>query len=229
MPSLSNPHEVVLSRDVLITLVKDRQEAERPQPIVGPRRVQNHLKSVAATCSQAASATNADPWQSPTNDPWQAYKPSDRDPRPSKRYDQLATQLKTDLAAQLQDQLSTPASAAAAGSSDVYGARIQQLEVGMTELQAHNKQFHSWFTATGQRLSAQDEQLQQLQGQLGQQQQDLLAVRTEVHTSADNLHQAMQVSFSNMKNELSTDISTTLAAQMDRLETMISAKKTRHE
>ena len=104
MPSLSNPHEVVLSRDVLITLVKDRQEAERPQPIVGPRRVQNHLKSVAATCSQSASATNADPWLSPTNDPWQAFmsnKPSDRDPRPSKRYDQLATQLKTDLAAQL--------------------------------------------------------------------------------------------------------------------------------
>ena len=110
-----------------------------------------------------------------------------------------------------------------------YGKRIQQLEVGLTELQAHNRQFNSWFAEAGTRLSAQDEKLQTLQSQLSQQQTDLLAVRSEVHTSADNLHQAMQVSFNTMKTDLSADIATALTAQMDRLETMITSKKSRHE
>ena len=99
----------------------------------------------------------------------------------------------------------------------------------MAELQAHQQQFQNWFHETGTRLSAQDEQLQQVKQQLHAQQSEITAVRTEVHTSAETLHQAMQLSFQSMKNDLATDLTSTLSQHMDRFETMITAKKSRTE
>eukprot|EP00435_Cladocopium_sp_Y103_P059762 s55_g21.t1 len=214
------------NRDVLVTLLKDRQEPDRAPAFVGSRRVQAHLRAAGSGPSASASTSSADPWQMAANDPWKTFmanKSSAPSSQPPKRIEELATKLRADLSAHVNEQLGSQSHPSA------NDARLHQLEVGMTELQAHNKQFHSWFAEAGKRMSAQDEQLQTLQGQLSQQQSDLVAVRSEVHSSAENLHQAMQVSFHAMKTDLTTDISTALSAQMDRLETMISSKKTRHE
>jgi predicted nucleic acid-binding Zn-ribbon protein len=95
------------------------------------------------------------------------------------------------------------------GSSEV--SRIKQLETDMAEIKSHNQTFQTWFHETGNRLAAQDELLAHLHTSLQQQQHDLVAARTEVHTSADNLHQAMQHTFSSMKGETSHEMSTALS------------------
>ena len=106
---------------------------------------------------------------------------------------------------------------------------MQKMEVGLTELQAHNHRVGHWMKEAGARMAAQDDQLQQVHQRLAQQQEDLVTVRTEVHSSAANLHQAMQTSFSNMKQERVTDLSASLDNQMSRFETLMTAKKPRQE
>ena len=148
-------------------------------------------------------------------------------PKPQKRIEEMESRLQATLQASLQEQMaSSTASPAATPATD---GRLTQLEVGMAELQAHQQHYRTWFSETGARLAAQDDKLLKLQGQLDQQQSDLVAVRTEVHTSADNLHQAMQMSFQSMRQDLATDLSNVITSKVDRLETMISAKKSRHE
>ena len=72
----------------------------------------------------------------------------------------------------------------------------------MEEIKAHKATFHTWFKETGSLLAHQDEKLAHLQtAVVHQQQRDFQAVRTEVHTSADNLPQAMQQTFGSMKSE----------------------------
>ena len=71
----------------------------------------------------------------------------------------------------------------------------------------------------------QDEQLTNLKTAVQQQQHDLQAVRTEVHTSADTLHQAMQTSFGAMKNDLAAELTGAVASQMDRIENMLSKRQ----
>ena len=63
--------------------------------------------------------------------------------QPPKRIEEMATKLKADLEAHLHDKLEAKSLAQSSGLDASYGQRIQQLEVGRTELQAHNKQFHS--------------------------------------------------------------------------------------
>lgn len=103
------------------------------------------------------------------------------------------------------------------------------MEVGMVELQAHNAQVGVWMKDAGTRMAAQDEQLQQVQHGLVQQQQDLQAVGAEVHTSASALHQAMQTSFTTMKQEIVTDLAQSMDNQLLRFETLLTAKKPRQE
>jgi hypothetical protein len=89
--------------------------------------------------------------------------------------------------------------------------RIHNLGTEMEEIKAHNATFRPWFKETGTRLANQDEQLAHLHIAVQQQQQDLLAVRTEVHTSADNPHQAMQHSFGTMKSDLASELTHAVA------------------
>ena len=220
------------SKDVLITLIKDKEEPARLPTVVGSRRAQAHLRSSASTISQP---TAGDPWHNglhPTaSDPWARFTTTTADTSSStKRIDALAHQLRADVTAEVtatvQEQLAASSSALPDAQEQ---HRIQRLEVGMAELQAHQQQFHQWFAESGAKLSAQEEQLQQVTQQLLQQQSEITAVRAEVHTSAETLHQAMQVSFKSMKTDLAADLTTALSMHMDRFETMITAKKSRTE
>eukprot|EP00435_Cladocopium_sp_Y103_P053178 s239_g17.t1 len=208
------------NRDVLISLIKDKTEIATAPKVVGPSRAHKHLRSQAP--APASFSASSDPWQTPDQDPWGGWKGITTE-APSKRYDKLATQLKTDLQASLQQQWAEQMQDApnSSGSQD---GRIQQLESDMVELKAHHATFHSWFNETGNRLAKQDEQLAHLQASVHQNQQDLHAVRAEVHTSADSLHQAMQVSFGSMKGELANEISGAVSSQMDRIEAMLNKR-----
>ena len=96
----------------------------------------------------------------------------------------------------------------------------------MAELQAQGHRFRQWIEDSGNKMAAHDQQLSQIQAQ---QQQDLTSVRAEVHSSAENLHQAMQLSFGRMKNELNQELGNTLSSHMDRLESFMTGKKARAE
>jgi chromosome segregation ATPase len=198
-------------------LIKNKAAVDKTPTVVGPVRAQRHLRSHATEA--ASSSTTLDPWLSPAQDPWQCYKgaAAQAESGSTKRYDALVTQLTTDVQASIQQQGVTDATADT--------ARIQKLETDMEEIKAHNATFHSWFKETGTKLARQDEQLAHLQTAVQQQHQDLQVVRTEVHTSADNLHQAMQSSFGTMKNDLAAELTSAVATQMDRLEGMLSKRQ----
>ena len=93
------------------------------------------------------------------------------------RFNALAIQIRADVTAKVQEQIATGAQSS---MPNQYDQRIHQLEVGMTELQAHNKQIGAWFAETGTRLSARDHKLAALHGQLQQPQSDITAGRAEV-------------------------------------------------
>lgn len=81
--------------------------------------------------------------------------------------------------------------------------------------------YRTWFSETGARLAAQDDKLLKLQSQLDQQQSDLTAVRSEVHTLAETLHKAMQMSFQSMRQDLANELTNVITSKADWLETMI--------
>ena len=209
-------------RDVLISLIKDRTEVEKLPTVVGPQRAQRHLRSHASSSTSMAPPTT-DPWETPGQDPWGNWHGTGHpSPAPAKRYKKLADQLKTDLQETLQKKWAEKHSQ---DQSSQNAQRLCQLESDIVEMKAHQSQFHSWFQETGTRLAKQDEQLTHLHAGVKQNQTDLQAVRTEVHTSADSLHQAMQLSLGNIKGDITAEVTTAVTSQMDRLEALLSKRQ----
>ena len=101
---------------------------------------------------------------------------------------------------------------------------MQKMEVGLAELHAHSAHVNQWMQE-----AAQDEQLQQVALGLQQAQSDIVAVRSEVHSSATTLHPAMQPSFTNMKQQIVSEMASTMDHQMTRFETLLTAKKSCQE
>eukprot|EP00435_Cladocopium_sp_Y103_P070894 s259_g36.t1 len=227
--SVEPPNNVMpaFQRDVLISLVKDKsRDAQPPPALVAPARAQRHLRSQVPPAIPSNSAVTSDPWQAPEQDPWANFHSTQATPASSaKRYDVLAEKLKTDLQASLGQQLGAQLQEAHSSSSSHDHMRLQKLETDMEEIKAHQSTFHTWFKETGTRLASQDEQLGQLQSSVLQNQQDLRSVRAEVHTSAESLHQAMQLSFGTMKSDLSSELTGAMTSQMDRIEAMLSKRQ----
>ena len=221
---------VAFAKDVLITLLRDKTTSDKPPAVVGPKRVQTHLQRALPPSS---TSTSGDPWLQPGQDPWRQWHATAEQPATAttaapggsaqKRLDSLRDQLSSELRQHLSDQ--KPGE----GYTTENELRFAKLETGMAELQAQGQQFRQWFEESGNKMTAHDQQLSQLQQAMAQQQLDLTAVRTEVHTSADSLHQAMQVSFGNMKQELTHEIGNTISSHMDRLEAFMTGKKARSE
>ena len=231
--STKPPSQVMhaFGQDVIVTLVKDKKEETSAQSVIGPKRVQTRLQH--SKPSSSSSSSNADPWwqapgQASGHDPWGTYNPVTASPpglpqTSQKRYETLATQLKTELEADMTTKLAK----AAPSLNEQQESRLQKLEVGMNELHAQGQQYSKWFQETGKRLATQDQQLQQLQAGMQQQQSDLQSVRSEVHTSADNLHQAMANTFSSMKSDIAQEVSGSMAAQLEKFEALITGKMQR--
>jgi hypothetical protein len=75
-------------KDVLINLVKDKQQPEKPAAIIAPRRAQVHLRTHKST---------TDPCLHPQQDPWSKFKAPEPAAQPPKRYDALASQIQASL------------------------------------------------------------------------------------------------------------------------------------
>jgi len=211
-------------KDVLVTLLKDRNDTTVTPPVVGPKRVQLHPQNQATS-----SKPMTDPWVSPAVDPWAKYVSTSATLPAQKRLDSFAAQLKTDIVEQVSEQLQS-GSTASTGTAALDAAtidRMNKLEVGVAELQAQGTQFRLWFDETGARMSAQDAQIAQVQSTLQQQQQDLQTVRHEVHSSADTLHSSLATSMNQMQSQLTNHMAEQLQTQMDRFEQLLFAKKPR--
>lgn len=141
-------------RDVLINLLKDKQQQEHPPAIIAPKRAQVHLRS------QKVSSSPTDPW--PQQDPISRFQAPTATTGQSKRYDAIASQLKDDLTATFQDKINSSATASNTAASELEH-RMHKMKVGLTELQAHNQQIGHWMKEAGARMAAQDDQLRQVQ------------------------------------------------------------------
>ena len=221
---------VAFAKDVLITLLRDKTSTDKPPAVVGPKRVQTHLQR---TIAPAAPSSSSDPWLQSSNDPWkqwhQPVDPANGNSQPTtssaanKRMDSLRNQLSTEIRQHLTEQM------AGDGYTTENEQRFAKLETNMAELQAQGHQFRQWFEESGNKMASHDHQLTQIQSAIAQQQQDLTSVEAEVHSSADSLHQAMQLSFGSMKHDLTQELGNTISSQMDRLESLVTGKKARAE
>ena len=126
---------IAFSKDVLITLLRDKTSTEKPQAVVGSKRVQAHMQRAQAP---PAAQSSSDPWMQPGHDPQAngASQPSTGSV-PSKRMDPLRDQLSSELRQHLTDQIT-------GDTCSTENERFAKLETGMAELQAQGHQFRQW-------------------------------------------------------------------------------------
>ncbi|CAE7294281.1 unnamed protein product [Symbiodinium sp. CCMP2592] len=129
---------------------------------------------------------------------------------------QIRTELREDLQSLMQKQLAehaTPASESTSTATASQDARIQQLEVGVQELQMQNRKFEGWFQSFGTQLSESKAQVTDMQKAMQGQQADVAKLRGEVSSAVGSLK---------------SDMNSRLDDQLQRIEALLS-KKSRTE
>ena len=225
---LEPPNSVLqaFNKDVLVSLLRDKKEVDRTPQIIGSNRAQKHLRNQDRPTTAASAST--DPWQAnPSLDPWKSWRgpTTVQTDAAAKRIDAITATVVT----QANDAVRQQLDAAIQNAPTAMDQRIQKLETDMVEIKTHNATVTNWIKETGTRLSNQDDKLNHLNTAMQQQQQDLISVRTEVHTSADNLHQAMAQSFGSMKDEISNQVGASMTHHMERFEQLLVGKIPRRE
>ena len=225
---LEPPNSVLqaFNKDVLVSLLRDKKEVDRTPQIIGSNRAQKHLRNQDRPTTAASAST--DPWQAnPSLDPWKSWRgpTTVQTEAAAKRIDAITATVVT----QANDAVRQQLDAAIQNAPTAMDQRIQKLETDMVEIKTHNATVTNWIKETGTRLSNQDDKLNHLNTAMQQQQQDLISVRTELHTSADNLHQAMAQSFGSMKDEISNQVGASMSHHMERFEQLLVGKVPRRE
>jgi DNA anti-recombination protein RmuC len=104
--------------------------------------------------------------------------------------------------------------------------------VNITELQAQGGQFQQWFHEAGQRMSANEQQLQHLHTVVEQQGQHVAKqidmIQQEVDNKTQILQSSLQGSLAAMQRDFDASLDTKLSNRFDRIESML-AKKSRTE
>ena len=100
----------------------------------------------------------------------------------STKLSQIQGELRQDLEQMVQRQVQAAASHPPPGLS-AEEQRLQQLEVGVTELQQQGRKFEHWFQSVGSQVQDQAQAITALQSTVQEQQKELGLFRTEVQTT----------------------------------------------
>ena len=173
------------------------------------------------------TASSADPW-SHGRDPWSKARTTDM-PRPDtqmsqtarSKYEQLESGLKQDIKQdletmirkQIQDQAPPPC-------LTEHDRRVHALEVGVNELKHQNSKFESWFQSFGTRVNDQVSEMAALKKTVHEQQQALAKAQTDVQATAQTEVRSLQA-------EMTTQLSSQLAGQMEQIQALFADKKPR--
>ena len=230
--SEEDPPQPVLpafGRDVLITLLREKQTTVPTSTQIVPLKAKRFLQNQPASSSnQNPAATKMDPWQLPGQDPWQ--KPIYKTNSPvQQRLAAVTEQMKDEVTKQVKEQTKSQGVTSEHMQTYQQGteARLTAMESNLKELQTQNTKMQSWFQEAGTRIAATEHQLQNINTTLEQQQQDLQGVKTEVKTTleqtANNFQQAMQ----GLRQDIGTDFDERMDKMMARIESN-AEKRARH-
>ena len=157
-----------------------------------------------------------DPWQT-GQDPWAAARFSQA--TPARADSQTASSSVTKLA-QIQEDLKQNvqtlvkqhvAAAAAPPGLTEQDRRINELEVGLTELKHQTQKFETWFQNFGTKVSDQAQAVATLQTQVHEQRQDITKCRSE-----------LQVAVSSLQSEMSSQLASQLQGQFEQIQALFS-------
>ena len=138
----------------------------------------------------------------------------------STKLSQIEGELRQDLEQMVQRQVQAAASHPPPGLS-AQEQRLQQLEVGVTELQQQGRKFEHWFQSVGSQVQDQAQAITALQSTVQEQQKELGLFRTEVQTTVTQAVGSVQT-------EMARQLSSQLQGQMEQIQALFSEKKMRH-
>lgn len=209
--------------DIVIAQVKDLHQPPPKPKIIASMRTQKHLAKESS--SSSSSSTTLDPWQLPNGDPWS--KSQNKMPPVTNagktRLSEIKDQLCQDVTDKVRKELESHASSMEVDTNatpvldSASNARIQALEVGVSELKQQNAQFLTWFHEAGDRMQKTEQSMGEMQQSLNQQQQDLQHLNTNFQSTVKQ-----------MKSDLSAELSSSFENQMTQL-TALLEKRQRHD
>ena len=207
--------------DILITEVFKRASTATRPTVMATRKTEQHIRGAAA-----GPPVSNDPWHNgQSKDPWANFRSSQpasstaAPAAPARRYDDLAKEIRQDIQHDLDSKLKQIGTA----NPDT-DQRLLQLESGMAEIQAQNKQFTQWFGDVHHTCHSTQASISELQQQAVHQQQELQRLGQEVQTGQAKFQQLVQTAV----HEVKSDFAKEMNGRFDTLEAMM-AKKAKHE
>lgn len=218
-------------RDILITENKTPKKDAPTQGPVIPKKTQQLLR---ADRPLQAGSKPTDPWQDPSKDPWARLKPVLANPAApagatgAQRIEQVAADLKAQVATTVQQHLTQHTASTASGDavkqlSAQTDQRLQKLETTVTEIRAQNQSVQKWFQDIKTHSQQTDQAIQQLQQAVKQNQADLQQTHAAMHQSTQKLTNDLSA----FATQFRADSETLWNDRFDRLEAQLSKKERR--
>ena len=110
------------------------------------------------------------------------------------------------------------------GQDEATESRFRKLESGLNELHAQSRKFETWFAEAGKRMDQHAKEVGAMQGALQCQKQEIGQLQTQVAAQGDLVQSTVAQAVVTMRNDLNTQLSTQLTAQMEQFQALLSKK-----
>ena len=228
-PALAMP---LGDQHVLITKLRGPATPDAAPPtIYATKRTKQHIIYDDGFSPEGAR----DPW-SDGSDPWSRarLKAPPGLPPPSippvapapTKLAKLETDMKDSLEQFVREQVAARSSSTPPDSQE---ARLTQLESSMQELKAQNDKFEGWFQTFGTKVQQQADQVSEVQQAVHTQGAELQQVRQEMGAQSAVIQASVQQAVHSMQTELTAQLSSQLAGQLEQIQGLLGSKKPRTE
>ena len=188
--------------------------------VLASSRTRKHINSSPL----GSGATTDDPWAN-GQDPWAKFRGGVSEAAKATsgaaaKIKEVHQQLKMEVNEAVQSSL-----AERKQFDNATESRFQQLETSLTELKAHGKKFESWFAEAGKRVDQQAIEVGALKAAMHGQQQELTQLQGQVTAQGEMVQQTVSQAVVAMRNDLNTQLSTQLNAQMEQFQALLNKKQ----
>ena len=189
-----------------------------PLPVLASSKTRKHMHSGTA----GSASVVEDPWAN-GQDPWTKYRAGSEVPKPTSgaasKIREVQQQLKQDVEEAVHASL-----AERNGQEEATESRFRKLEAGLNELHAQGRKFEHWFAEAGKRMDQQASEVGAMQNALQSQRQEIGQLQTQVAAQGDLVQSTVAQAVVTMRNDLNTQLSTQLNAQMEQFQALLSKK-----
>ena len=186
-------------------------------------------KTAAHIKSGTASSASSDPWMQPGQDPWEQFKPTSqaaKEVQKDRSYMQkIADNLKEDLQEQMRQQFED-----LQGNNDQNmeddedQPAITALQSQIQELAAQNETYKQWFQDASSKIQEVEGLARNTQQSLQQQGQEIVNIRAEIQTSAQQTAAHLQTAVQTIKRDIVAELADQSARQFSQLEALMQKK-----